>query len=282
MGRVRAALVSRRRAAPRRSSRLTDARQAASTAETGQAVPLIAVVIVVVGVVGLGIVRLGRGVADATRAQAGADAAALAGVLDGQTSAASLAHANGAELTSFHQVGDDVVVAVRWGRSVARARARRLADPGAADGPAGTAQAGWAFPVPHDAVPAASIGRPHHDYPALDLPVPEGTPVYALTSGRVQWVTDDRCGTGINVMVTNRVRFVYCHGRARAVPNGAVVHAGQQVLWSGNTGNSTGPHLHIGVFVDGQTRCPQPLVTALFVGRVPPPLSALPARGCIA
>jgi murein DD-endopeptidase MepM/ murein hydrolase activator NlpD len=31
----------------------------------------------------------------------------------------------------------------------------------------------------------SQLGQPHHDYPAIDLLVPEGTPVYAPTDGTV-------------------------------------------------------------------------------------------------
>lgn len=90
----------------------------------------------------------------------------------------------------------------------------------------------------------AYTGTPdvHHDYPAVDLAVPEGTPVYAVVGGEVRYVGGD-CGTG--VAVTGADEWIYCHGSRRTVEEGATVNPGDQIMESGNTGFSTGPHLHI-------------------------------------
>jgi outer membrane lipoprotein SlyB len=72
-------------------------------------------------------------VQDRARAQTAADAAALAGAVDGRAAAALLASANAAELVDFESDGSMVVVEVRTDRGTrARARAeRRLGlDPG--------------------------------------------------------------------------------------------------------------------------------------------------------
>ena len=60
---------------------------------------------------------------DRQRAQAAADAAALAGVVDGRGGAASLAAANGGVLVGWSQTGADVIVEVEVAgvRAVARA-----------------------------------------------------------------------------------------------------------------------------------------------------------------
>ena len=93
------------------------------TNDDGQAVPLLAALVVVagLGLVGLGV--LGQGAVQAARARTAADAAALAGVVDGAAGARRLAAANGATLVRFGRAGDDVVVTVRVGRAVATARA---------------------------------------------------------------------------------------------------------------------------------------------------------------
>ena len=103
--------------------------------ERGQVLPLLALVMVAIGLACLGLGRFARGLVDAAAAQTAADAAALAGVLDGPAAARSLAEANEAELLSFERVGGtDVRVRVRLGRAVASARARSDAfspdDPG--------------------------------------------------------------------------------------------------------------------------------------------------------
>ena len=93
--------------------------------ERGQAVPLLAATVAVTGLALVGLATLGRAAVSAARARAAADAAALAGVVDGEPGARRLAAANGAALVSFTRAGDggDVVVVVRVGRAVATARA---------------------------------------------------------------------------------------------------------------------------------------------------------------
>lgn len=91
----------------------------------GQAVPLLLVAVLVVVVVLLLVVRLGVQVDRRARAQTAADAAALAGVRDGEDAARSVATANDAELTSYVAVGGEVEVVVLVGDERATARARR-------------------------------------------------------------------------------------------------------------------------------------------------------------
>jgi hypothetical protein len=91
--------------------------------DRGQAVPLVVAVVVVaaVGVVAMG--RLAVGAVDAARARTAADAAALAGAIDGRAAAVAVAADNGGVLVDFLSTGDDVLVEVRVGRATARARA---------------------------------------------------------------------------------------------------------------------------------------------------------------
>ena len=60
---------------------------------------------------------------DRQRARSAADAAALAGVTGGAAASAELAHANGAMIVAWRRVDGDVLVDVRVGDQVARARA---------------------------------------------------------------------------------------------------------------------------------------------------------------
>ncbi len=244
--------------------------------DRGQATPLMAAVVVFAGLLALGAARLGHAAAEMARARTAADAAALAGATGDRAGAVEVATENGGIVEHFRQVGTDVVVTVRVGRSAATARARPrspvVAGVEVVDG--------MALPVPRSAVTASAWSRPHHDYPALDLPVPVGTTVAALAGGQSRWVTDGTCGVGLSIQVAPGVRYVYCHGSARTVADGATVRAGQAVFRSGNTGHSTGPHLHVGVFVEGRSVCPQPLFAAVLSGRLPPAWQALPTNGC--
>lgn len=67
--------------------------------------------------------RVGPVLDDAARARTAADAAALAGAVDGRVAARALAEANGGELVAFVPEPNGVTVVVRVGRVSARARA---------------------------------------------------------------------------------------------------------------------------------------------------------------
>jgi len=96
--------------------------------ERGSILPFLALAIVLTGVI---VVLLGQ-VGGAATARAGArnaaDAAALAGAAGGRAVADELARANGAELISYKEVGNDTEVRVRVGPAEATAQARRIGD----------------------------------------------------------------------------------------------------------------------------------------------------------
>ena len=125
--------------------------------------------------------------------------------------------------------------------SFAPAAAGLLAAPTRADG--------YIFPV--GGGPASvSVGHDHHDYPAADIAAPMGAPVYALADGIVlETVDDGRCGTGFTMQTREGLVWIYCHlsHRDGTVAPGAFVTAGQWLGLVGSTGNSTGPHLHLGL-----------------------------------
>lgn len=83
----------------------------------------------------------------------------------------------------------------------------------------------------------------HHD--GIDIDVPEGTPVHAAASGRVSFY-GERPGYGNMLVIEHADGFhsVYGHLLRATVTVGQFVEMGQTVAQSGNTGDSTGPHLH--------------------------------------
>ncbi len=123
--------------------------------------------------------------------------------------------------------------------------------------------------------------KPHHDYPASDIPVATGTPVYSMTSGTAR-KSGGACGAGVSVDMPGGITFNYCHGipGSEKITNGQQVKAGQQIFTSDNTGNSSGPHLHIGISINGTKHCPQDLFRQLGEGKTNINLSTLPTRGC--
>jgi hypothetical protein len=159
---------------------------------------------------------------------------------------------------------------------------------------------GWALPGPRALLESTrhQLDKPHHDYPAWDWSIPQGTPIYAIRPGTVTrattwnhnwWDTGcgttgggncNRCGTGVTITDTDGTRWIYCHGSALHVTQGQTVTAGQHILTSGNTGRSTGPHLHLEINVSNRRRCPQPLLAALMAGHQIPTAANLPVGGC--
>lgn len=125
--------------------------------------------------------------------------------------------------------------------------------------------------------------KTHHDYPAADIGMPEGTPIYSMTNGVVSAAGND-CGVGVSVTMEDGTQFTYCHGiDGGSVPGakpGDTVTAGQHIMNSGNTGESSGPHLHLQVRTpDGRLRCPQTLFTSIADGS-PVAINTLPTSGC--
>ncbi|MEV0177896.1 M23 family metallopeptidase [Streptomyces sp. NPDC050625] len=81
----------------------------------------------------------------------------------------------------------------------------------------------------------------------IDFPVSYGTTVMAATDGtaRTQW--NSAYGNMMIVTAKDGTETWYCHLSSYRVASGTSVKAGQPIAYSGNSGNSTGPHLHFEV-----------------------------------
>lgn len=86
----------------------------------------------------------------------------------------------------------------------------------------------------------------------IDIAVPEGTPVYATANGEIEYIRDqgsERGGKYVVVKHSDGFRTGYFHLSNNQVKKvGDKVKAGDIIGISGNTGNSTGPHLDYRVF----------------------------------
>ena len=92
-----------------------------------------------------------------------------------------------------------------------------------------------------------------------DIGAPTGTPILAADSGIATVIPDNGNGYGNYIMINHgggRVTL-YAHMSGFAVSNGASVTQGQTIGYVGSTGNSTGPHLHFEVRVNGATTDPK-------------------------
>lgn len=107
-----------------------------------------------------------------------------------------------------------------------------------------------------------SHADPENRY-AVDFAAQPGTPVLAAREGVVMQVErdtreadasansgPDRDGTLIRILHGDGSMAVYAHLQAADVRTGARIHRGQRIGMSGNSGFSTGPHLHFTVQVN--------------------------------
>jgi len=115
--------------------------------------------------------------------------------------------------------------------------------------PASSGALGWPVAGPVTSGFGSRWGRMHD---GIDIGVPEGTPVHAAAAGTViyaGWMS----GYG-NIVVMdhgNGLSTAYGHNSQLVVGQGATVGKGSVIALSGNTGHSTGPHVHFEVRVNG-------------------------------
>ncbi|MGV9562050.1 M23 family metallopeptidase [Streptomyces sp. NPDC003480] len=85
----------------------------------------------------------------------------------------------------------------------------------------------------------------------IDFPVSYGTTVMAATDGTVTTKWNSAYGNMMIVTAKDGTETWYCHLSSYRVASGTTVKAGQPIAYSGNSGNSTGPHLHFEVRPNG-------------------------------
>jgi len=103
--------------------------------------------------------------------------------------------------------------------------------------------------------------RCYNGHTGIDFPLGYGTTVLAAASGRVVRVVQGcadygylgntcgaRCGNYVSIDHDDGTNTIYCHMRNGSIPvrEGQRVSCGQEIGQSASSGNSTGPHLHLG------------------------------------
>ncbi len=110
----------------------------------------------------------------------------------------------------------------------------------------GGGSAGFTHPLP-GSVRSQGI----HGYNGVDLAAPAGTPILAAAAGEVIVSRSSgwNGGYGLYVVIkhANGTQTLYSHMSKNAVAIGAKVSAGEVIGYVGNTGRSTGNHLHFEV-----------------------------------
>lgn len=112
-------------------------------------------------------------------------------------------------------------------------------------------EGGWRWPLEAGVVSSEygrRWGRQHH---GMDIAADMKTPVYAMAPGKVLYAGDRLKGYGNVVIVRHDEDTVtlYAHNDSLKVKEQAPVKANQVIALLGNTGRSTGPHLHFEVRV---------------------------------
>ncbi|MCL2826195.1 MAG: peptidoglycan DD-metalloendopeptidase family protein [Eggerthellaceae bacterium] len=90
----------------------------------------------------------------------------------------------------------------------------------------------------------------------VDLAAPQGTPIYAAEGGTVIYATYDGgynggAGNWVVISCGNGVTMKYMHCSVVYVSVGQQVDRGQNIAAVGSTGNSTGPHVHFQIEING-------------------------------
>jgi hypothetical protein len=91
--------------------------------------------------------------------------------------------------------------------------------------------------------------RDFQPHSGIDLAMPEGTTLRSIADGIVDRVYDGSgaIGKGLSVRMPDGTRTIYGHMNEVKAHVGEHVNAGEVIGLSGNTGNSTGAHLHFGM-----------------------------------
>lgn len=87
----------------------------------------------------------------------------------------------------------------------------------------------------------------YESHSGVDLPVNEGTPIYTTIAGQVVWAAENGPWGNLVVVENDGYQVWLAHLSSIEVSEGDVLEYGDLIGLSGNTGNSTGGHLHYGI-----------------------------------
>lgn len=103
------------------------------------------------------------------------------------------------------------------------------------------------------------ISGKRHSHSGIDLTCKMGTPIHAPADGVIETVRPSKKGYGNFLTMRHSFGFMssYAHLAKFNVRSGQFVRKGDVIAKCGNSGNSTGPHLHYEVRFLGRTLNPQ-------------------------
>ncbi|WP_370894420.1 M23 family metallopeptidase [Janibacter sp. GXQ6167] len=117
----------------------------------------------------------------------------------------------------------------------------------------------WVFPLASQVSPGSPFGMRKHPvtgvtrlHAGVDFSVPVGTPLRAMSQGTVTFAgAQSGYGNLVEIEYWDGTVSRYGHMNSVSVAVGQVVSSGDPVGQSGNTGMSTGPHLHLEIHPGG-------------------------------
>ena len=124
----------------------------------------------------------------------------------------------------------------------------------------------WAWPIRGATLTSKFGRRGNRPHKGIDLAAKMGTPIYATADGVVIYSGSRQRGYGNLVILKHSDGYVsvYAHNRRNLVDEGQKVRQGFQIAELGNSGRSTGPHLHFEIRHRGK-----PLDPLRLIGRRP-------------
>ncbi|MEC2236627.1 M23 family metallopeptidase [Bacillus subtilis] len=104
-----------------------------------------------------------------------------------------------------------------------------------------------------------------HPHTGVDLAMPEGTALKAIVEGVIRTADYGSSSTGKTVFIdaADGRTYIYGHLKDFSVSDGQSAHVGDILGHSGNTGHSTGPHLHFGIKEHGEFIDPTPYTSLI-------------------
>ena len=124
------------------------------------------------------------------------------------------------------------------------------------------------YPLPSKVSIGSGFGMRTHPvtgaqqmHSGVDIGAPTGTPIFAIADGQVESAGElGNCGNGVRVQHSGGYMSVYCHASKLLVKQGQSVKSGETIALIGSTGMSTGPHLHLGMKLNGEWIDPKKVV----------------------
>jgi murein DD-endopeptidase MepM/ murein hydrolase activator NlpD len=110
----------------------------------------------------------------------------------------------------------------------------------------------------------------HIPHNGVDFAMPEGTRVDSIVDGTVidvRHAGNRSWGTSVHIRDLQGREVIYGHLSQPEVEIGQMVHVGDEIALSGNTGHSFGSHLHIQININGKPINPMRDIIGAAIGR---------------